>query len=479
MDVDGVIPFRVQERTYQIPLRHIQNFPLQDALVNKLVEKYLDQTLPVKLSPCGEILIDLPTSSEELTQLDLNNTSEVSCTRHNFEKIIRIYANPKITMFELLGLEDMLIAAHSATGNHQINQSPDDVFDTDPHYNFLRQATYENFLQELTYYGLDSLFRSPLAETGIDQEEMIKTFEKNLEPYFGQPNPFYVNIPDSSATSRVKTFIHTVMALGGIFSGSALLQAILGEDWGEHKPTDLDVYVNEAMLQGMLLFSGRGFKKYRPLEEQASKLERELRTKLEAEGKSELEIKAATSMPLSRLCQAMQDLDKSNEEATRKDLADSICQALQASSATVTQPGHLANYNYSSQIIYVIKIVMPQGLKVDIIVLRSTVPYHIDRSFDFDFCKIYYDGYALHALNWDAIIKRCSLDLERKDPSYLSRIKRIEKYLRRGFIVLAPDTSAYRHSLEPRLITRVKLPVDVDIDPPVMVVLPSLTIPSI
>ena len=456
-----VIPFKVSGRSYTIPFQQIQDFPLKDALVNKLVEKYLDKTFPVTLSGQGEIIIELPKSSDELDQLNLNNTSKVSCTRHNFEKVVRIYANPKITMFELLDLECMITNARAVDENRRINQSPEDIFDGNPQFNFLRKSNYENFMEELAFYGVDSLFRSPLAEKGVDPEDIIRAFEKNLEPHFNKPHrSLRVMLPPASGEFQVKVFITQILALGGIFSGSSILQAALGEDWDEYKPNDLDVYVNESMLRGMLPLSNHGFKKYQPLEHQATRVETEIANNMKSEGKSEQEVKNAIGVPVSRIYRVMEEFEQQNEEILRKHLADWVCLVLGAESAIVTRPEQTEQYQYSTDIRYVIKIVMGSGLKIDFVVLRSTIPYHIDHSFDLEFCKIYYDGYSLHAINWESVINKCSLDRQREQLSYVSRINRYEKYLRRGFVVMAPDTNAYRQSIEP-----IRLPTEDDIDP--------------
>lgn len=78
---------------------------------------------------------------------------------------------------------------------------------------------------------------------------------------------------------------------------------------------------------------------------------------------------------------------------------------------------------------------------LDFIITRST-PKYLIRNFDFDFNKIFYDGDFVNAYNWIAIHNKSAYnnDFRSKSPyeivNYITHIKRITKYAKRGFSIL-------------------------------------------
>ena len=466
MEDDGarLIPFKVYDRTYYIPLQQIQNFPLQDALVNKLVEKHMDSTIPVKLSACGEILIELPFTQKELDELELNNTSEQSCTRHNFEKIVRIYANPKITLFEILDLEHLIQTIRLTNEIKEVLPEQEDILTKSHSYNFLRKSTYDHFLQELDYYGLSSLFESKLGQEGIDSKEIITTFKKNLEPYF--PRKRYDGcggLHYNESSDQVNVLFHRILALGGMFSGSFLLDATMREDWGENKPSDLDIYVNEAMLEGMMTKIHINYHRHEVFNQRLKAAEVKLVNHHKANGRTADELFATSPIKPSDFIDLMKSFERQHQDQLQENVAEKVAKYLDAAEVSIagTTKSNDEAYTYTNNISYVIKLGFEGGLKMDIIVLGCTIPYQLREDFDFDFCKIYSDGYVVHALKWDAIIKKRSIDrsYRRQNRSYASRIDRIEKYLRRGFVVNPLDTQEYEQRAEISPEETVVLPV--------------------
>ena len=76
-------------------------------------------------------------------------------------------------------------------------------------------------------------------------------------------------------------------------------------------------------------------------------------------------------------------------------------------------------------------IVFPNGLK-DGSQYNISDPFELINEFDFDFCKVYYDGYKLHVKNWDSIINFTS----KINKGFGTNISRKEKYERRGFTII-------------------------------------------
>ena len=117
-----------------------------------------------------------------------------------------------------------------------------------------------------------------------------------------------------------------------------------------------------------------------------------------------------------------------------------------------TDAGNSAKrYKFTNKILYVIRLEFDYGPKVDIIVLDCTVPFGIER-FDFNFCKVYFDGYGVQALDWNSVINKSSVDTDSSKQlspfqAYAENIDRIEKYSKRGFIIMAQDVLGYWNCL--------------------------------
>jgi|SRR5579885_217068 len=383
------IKFLVNDWKYKIPLEHIRNFPIKTALINQLTEKYLDGSFGIEISPENEIIIKLPKSQEELDSLDQNNCSKFTCHRNNFKKVVKIYENPKITLFELLELENLCTLLKDYSEDIENEKLKDDL-ETSLEYNFIRKSNYDNFMQELDFYGIPSLFQSSSLRNEIDHQSMVERFHENLE-----------NLFPSEVASR--NFFSQILALGGTFSGSFLLQAILKENWKD-KPKDLDVYVNIGMLDGML-----GHR---------------------------------------TVSASFYGFESKYEMKYWQLIAEKVRKLLGAKTAIVVDKSTPPGYNFTSDIVYVIKIEM-EKFNLDFIVIATTVPYFIDKNFDFDFCKVYYDGYVIHAIDWNPILNRCSIDRRRRNypkgiTAYANNHARIEKYMKRGFIITTIDTGFTR-----------------------------------
>ena len=99
------------------------------------------------------------------------------------------------------------------------------------------------------------------------------------------------------------------------------------------------------------------------------------------------------------------------------------------------------SYGRCKDLVYLLKFKL-NNINIDFVIVSCTVRYFIE-GFDFDFNKIYYDGYVVHAFDWKSIKNRISYnncDGDRYNSSsqsqYLTNYKRINKYLLRGFVLL-------------------------------------------
>lgn len=381
-----IVAFRVEGKRYEIPMLDIDAFPLKDSLINKMVQHRNDGTFGVKTTENGEIIINFHKSKDELDAIEKLNKSSKSCTADNFEKVVEIYANPKITMFELLNLDVVVKACNKIT---EYDSSEPEVSLTKSYeYNFIRESIYENFMSELEYYGISGLFQSKLDKEGVDPNLIAERFKAKLRKYDFKCKWIAVK------EDVINWFIHNVLACGGMFSGSFLLNAALDEDWGSNSPNDLDVYANLSMFESLQCLDQHEFK----------------------------------SQGISR-----QDL-----------IVKHLKQSFYASNAKLTELGIDGCYGFSSYITGVVRLegVYGSELNVDFVLCTSTIPFLLTRNFDLDFCKIYYDGYTVGAVDWEPIVKKKSLDrsMTHFTRYYSANIERIEKYLKRGFIVMAPDS---------------------------------------
>lgn len=433
------INFLVNDERYAIPLVQIRAFPLKSALINVLTEKYLNSSFGVELSPDGDIIIKPPGDPAVIEGLfKWNNRSTYDCVGYGFKAVVRIYANPKITVHELLCLNTLTELMGIAASDTTFNTA--EVLEQHPIYNLLRESNYNNFLQELDYYGVLPLFQSSLATGGIDCEVMIENFRSNMRDLF--PTTDGISKQDSAR----EDFFRTILSLGGMFSGSFLLRSVLGEDWGENNPSDVDIYVNIHMLEGML-----GHRTIEKRFEQFSKTGKRIEAHVKKlAGSTTQDLDAAVvqiSIRPSKIVEALSKFE-SREEAVqeyREGIAKRVMKWLWAKSATIAPSDVGHSYGFTDRIAYIIKIEM-ELFKVDLVVLTSTVPYGIEDNFDFDFCKVYYDGYVIHALDWDAVANKRSVERSHQHhnhKTWFSNHVRIAKYMRRGFIITTPDTPEY------------------------------------
>jgi len=100
--------------------------------------------------------------------------------------------------------------------------------------------------------------------------------------------------------------------------------------------------------------------------------------------------------------------------------------------------------DYNSCIYFkkLIKIVLKNKNKIDIIIC-SCNPKIFLKEYDFDFNKIYFDGFTIGAEDWNPIVKKTSVNGYKRNRynvhptvKYINNITRIKKYTDRGFLIL-------------------------------------------
>ena len=385
--------FFVQNVRYEIADKLIEDFPIKDVLINVLFKYYKEKNIGVEIQD-GCIVI--------------------RTEYKNFDKIVKIYKNPYITMTELLDVKKQFLIYEKYVP-HKF--SP-----------LLYENGYKEFKKELKYYGLWPLFALHgekmvtlcNSETekrdsylihkekrDIDIQEIQKRIHKNIQKKFG----------------NVKDFMNNLRMLGGCLSGSFILSSVLNEEWdykntyknwseeernklfkdcGEqlNKTIDIDIYVNKYILEGVLKQIG----------------------KIETTGLREL-------WDIAKSVRKMFDFDEKYEIMDPEKWKE-----------TYGETGHMCYMIYFSKC----------GIKIDFIVLDCTVPYFI-ASFDFDFNTVYYDGFTVSAFNWKSILSRRSNNYKENDKhdisenvKYFNNRARILKYFERGFVITIKNTSDYK-----------------------------------
>lgn len=456
MDVplaDVAVVFEVNGVPYAILLSQINSFPIQNSLINTIVRHKEENSMGVEMSDSGAIVIKTPNyidrESERVQSLIKNTLCSENCLFDNFGLIVRIYQNPKITLYELLQVQGLLDTIRSQMGTGSTEQKEE--IESHRVYNFLRKNNYKEFLRELDFYGISSLFGSKLHRDGIDHEKMMADIKKNLESKFSAD--YLMHAP----SSRAEDFLNVVASIGGIISGSFVLESILDEDWGavnkigavneigDNRSSDIDIYVNEHMLKGMLTQCGL-YEPFKLLDEWARASAKVMKT-------------AATylvgqSVPYTQISSFVKEFNKTAITDSEKYVG--ICAAthfgvFKASLDDVVitkDDGRFDGaYRYSGHILYVIKFKLPCGPKVDIVVVSCTPQYQL-YDFDLNFCKVYYDGYTVHALDWKSLVSKKSNNytkFHRRGLSnldgFVKNIDRIEKYFKRGFIICTGNLS--------------------------------------
>ena len=94
------------------------------------------------------------------------------------------------------------------------------------------------------------------------------------------------------------------------------------------------------------------------------------------------------------------------------------------------------------------------NLPIDVILCGNS-PHEMISSFDFDFNKIYFDGYGICALKWKSVFSKTTYNKVNNTDNYIGdacryieNIDRISKYTDRGFTILLGEKNEYTRVLD-------------------------------
>ena len=369
-----MIKFLVNRKSFEISREDINNFPIQDAYLNLLVKHFNENTIGVRCENGGIVI------STEYT---------------NFDKIVKIYQNPKIRLADLLSINFDHIENEKWKHGEimKINRA---VIEAEP---LLCDTNFNRFIEELKFYGVYSLFEMVHE---IDIETIIKRiYRKLFHKHFGDKR-------------EVLSFVHTLRTLNAYISGSFILETVLNEDW---ENTDIDVYINESILMNCY-YDSMPF--------------REIRSK--DKDKNEKKI---------NLMKLLYSKPNSFEEDRLNKFASHLVTYFGKDYSLVSIPTRRElddGYGISGDLTCVIKMKYLDKVNIDLVIVNCTVPYFIER-FDLKFNSIYFDTYTIHAFDWNAILFKKSINYYADDryyneiEKYSANIKRIKKYFTRGFVV--------------------------------------------
>lgn len=249
--MDENISFLVNHKQFSIEYNKIINFPLKDAYLNVLVRNANDGSLLVEKDKNGAIII----------------SNEYS----DFELMVKIYNNPKITLFYLLEVDSFLQLIERIkplypkpivdplkgylTFNPIKPEHLNEII-SHPSYRWMQYKEFKTLMKEFSFYGVYSLF---ISNYEIDPCNLKRKVKYTLKELFQitqnaaiiQYHPGMILLPSidspGSKYSKTKyyTFIDKIKRMDAVISGSTILKSVLEMEW----PTkDLDIYLTESNL---------------------------------------------------------------------------------------------------------------------------------------------------------------------------------------------------------------------------------------
>jgi hypothetical protein len=242
--------------------------------------------------------------------------------------------------------------------------------------------------------------------------------------------------------------------MGGVISGSSVLKSVLQEDWNS---TDIDVYVTEENLRSFLTRNTWRFDNYArtgifrdPISYLAEYVSRSdtniihdhLKDLLHKSNSGETPYLLSLYNALKATGNTDKDIEVEILKTVRNEMKTTVVKLLGGKdSELIPKENAVKNYHELSGIVYVIRFTFCDK-KVDLVVCRCTVPFVID-NFDFGFNKVYYDGYSINCLDWEAVSTKIAtndycrdLNTYNEIERYVYNISRIRKYFNRGYLVL-------------------------------------------
>jgi hypothetical protein len=445
--------FLVNDEVHEVSISSILNFPLPEALLNLLYAKSLNASIGVKV-------VTATTDSRKLGAIVIDHPC------NHFGRVLQIYAKPSSTMSELLDLNfistlkddyealmaTIMIEKWTDANLIELQFMASRLLDYKG-YNLLIPENFKALKQELKFFGVYRLLEPPSKrelKAGFDVQEVICLITEALPPLFTniQPsNPFNGRgLTPLKPEQLMKEFVHTIKAVGGYMSGSFVLKHVLDENW---ECNDVDIYINETNLKGMIINNQCGLNERATILTSDNSILRDYFTIMDARSKDinssdktrshEIKYAVTLSLLISKVFQGTVEKFYTRSglliDSTGKDGHES-----EATLAQVTDESYCSKHHAIAGAISAIVKLNIHGLKVDLVLVETTVPYFIDRYFDFGFNKVIYDGYNITCLDWKAVLnKRCRNHFDKpvgsREVDFLTNISRIYKYLQRGFIV--------------------------------------------
>lgn len=367
-----------------------------------------------------------------------------------FDKILQVYASPSISLRELLNLDHLTVmrdeyAKFRATVKRH-EWSDKNLADEEAlarelasyeAYQILQPQEFKIFKQELKFFGVYQLFDSKLKKelaggtSTIDPAAIMERIHDDIDYMFCQAA--------EDESYKMSNFIDRMIAIGGYMSGSLVLKHILNETW---PTTDIDIYVNESMLKGMFMINHKC-----DVYPDNHSILKKFATVADAQGVANTaqEAEYAISLGLMLAKYFGAKLEKVHTRTgTHLDKTKTVNQIATTDDILGENPVDDSVYccrrnAIAEGISAVIKLEL-HGVKVDIVIVNTTVPFFIKTYFDFDFNQVFYDGYNITVLDWKAVLnKRCQNTLQKglgtRHIEYLVNIERILEYTQRGFII--------------------------------------------
>ena len=379
-----MIKFLVNDISYSIALEQINDFPIKNAYLNTLVNHYLNGTIGVQLK---------------------NDHIIINSDYHNFDKIVMIYNNPMIKLADIINGK-AIVFAKKYDSLFSTYKSKDE-YHTFIYHNYdsvkqelnnavMNDQQVDLLIEELEFYGVYDLFINQSNDVNINQ--LTKKINRTLRSKFRYSHDDYHN------------FIEQIRRFGGYISGSCLLQSILNEKWN----SDIDVYINDTMLMNYCI---RKF--------DTSKYSKKLAMK---------DFRNFLDQEYDKI------IDRQHIINVANDIAKLFGPDFTVDKTLDTKEYWKNEYDMCHNLCGVIKLKYHE-LSIDLVIVNCTVPYFI-QGFDFTFNKIYFDTYTIHAFHWNDIYAKRSANLHKLSrynisyvDKYMENIKRIYKYMCRGFII--------------------------------------------
>lgn len=472
---DGIIPvklidFEVNGKIYKLLDSQLEDFPLRDAYLSVLWRNFKTGQMNVEVNKTGAVIVKARDSNGHNFK--------------NFPLIAKVYANPQISLFELLEVDSFLKLVEKVKSRYPIvqkklrenstmpqydNLSVEHYYSIKEHqtYSWLERSNYEKLREEFKFYGIDEL---PSLNPGsgcesLNPAELLERFEEeffyemsgmqvDMKNYHGM---FYANttLQEPKETQMCRQFLYNIKGMNGVISGSLVLKSILQEPWNS---SDIDVYVTEENLHNFICKNAYSLKRFsvnmKLIRDNASSyladhMMSSSTTIITTELKEiQRKLGAGTLSYMGNLFIDMKNSSGENiEEAilikVREELMIDIVELFNGENGKMlSKRESVCAYDELNGVSYVIRFTF-LNRKVDLVVCKCHVPFVIS-NFDFAFNKVYYDGYSVNCLDWEAVSTKvcvndyCSVgpggqnDIER----YVYNISRIKKYFKRGFLVL-------------------------------------------